>query len=235
MGWLIGAVGFVGAARGDRGGTFAVLADRAALGAQTTTCGDANADSLMSATDAVIALRAGVGGAQCLPCICDVNRSGNISATDGLLILQSAVGQSVQLDCVACATTTTSTTTTTLPCTPKDLSGRWRFTVTEISDTCPEPLEPPFATRIVLAEDADGGVVITSPKLPEITNLMVQRSACSATISYETPETDGARFFSGTLLIGSQGDSFSGDLSWQLCAPTCTCGGVERWQGLRLP
>jgi len=164
-----------------------------------------------------------------------------VRATDGLLILQAAGKQFVQLDCVACVTTTTvtttttATTTTTLPCTPKDLSGLWRFTVTELSDTCAEPLPPPFATRIVLAEDAGGGIVITSPKLPEITNLMVQRTACSATVSYETPETGGARFFMGTLFLGPQADSFSGDLSWQLCAPTCSCGGVEQWEGLRVP
>ena len=235
--------GFAAAIDMDAGDTSAAVAKRAAPGLANAACGDANADSFVSATDASITLRVGVGSADCPACTCDVNRSGRVTATDGLLILKFSVGQSVQLDCRACATTTTttttvtttSTTTTTLPCTPKNLSGRWTFSLTEISTTCPGGVDPPFTTTIVLAEDADGNVVITSPRLPKLTNLMAQRTACSAAVAYETPENNGSRFFNGTMFLGPAGDSFSGDLDWQLCVPVCGCGGVEHWQGTRLP
>jgi len=65
-------------------------------------CGDANGSQDINATDALVALRTGVGTAMCDVCLCDVDRSGAVVATDALLILQSGVGQPVVLDCVAC-------------------------------------------------------------------------------------------------------------------------------------
>jgi hypothetical protein len=65
-------------------------------------CGDANADSMISATDALVALRAGIGVGMCLACLCDVDQSGTTSATDALAILRASVGQPITLNCSAC-------------------------------------------------------------------------------------------------------------------------------------
>jgi uncharacterized membrane protein len=65
-------------------------------------CGDATGDAVMTATDALIALRVAVGSGSCEACICDVDGSGATTATDALRILQAAVGQQVVLSCTPC-------------------------------------------------------------------------------------------------------------------------------------
>jgi bacterioferritin-associated ferredoxin len=63
-------------------------------------CGDANADSSISASDALAALRSAVGvSSGCGSCACDVNSSSSITASDALTILRLAVGQPVTLNC----------------------------------------------------------------------------------------------------------------------------------------
>ena len=66
------------------------------------TCGDADVDGSVTATDALFALQAGVGAAECVECRCDVNAAGGVSATDALLILRAAVGEPVTLTCPPC-------------------------------------------------------------------------------------------------------------------------------------
>jgi uncharacterized delta-60 repeat protein len=81
---------------------------RDALAATTTTtlppiaCGDANGDGMITATDALIVLRAAVGSSTCAPCQCDTDDSGSIAATDALRVLRTAVGQAVTLQCPLC-------------------------------------------------------------------------------------------------------------------------------------
>ncbi len=84
-------------------------------------CGDANGDDIVSATDALIALKTAVGVNGCADFLCDVDRSGRVTATDALEILKRATGQLVDLLCgTAGSSTTTSlvsvtTTTTGIP------------------------------------------------------------------------------------------------------------------------
>ncbi len=65
-------------------------------------CGDANNDTNVNATDALITLQTGVGAGSCPLCVCDVNSSTDTNATDALLALQFGVGQPVVLNCVPC-------------------------------------------------------------------------------------------------------------------------------------
>ena len=68
-------------------------------------CGHASDSSVggaITATDALIALRAVVGLHTCELCRCDVDSSGAVVATDALVILKAAVAQNVVLNCVAC-------------------------------------------------------------------------------------------------------------------------------------
>jgi CSLREA domain-containing protein len=58
---------------------------------------------VITASDALIVLRAAIGAAQCPLCVCDVNNSGTITASDALIVLRYAVGQPVTLDCPPCA------------------------------------------------------------------------------------------------------------------------------------
>lgn len=56
-------------------------------------CGDANQDSAVTATDALIALATAVGSDSCPACLCDAAPPNpDITATDALVILQAAVG-----------------------------------------------------------------------------------------------------------------------------------------------
>jgi len=64
-----------------------------------STCGDANADGIVTATDALIALSAAVGLAECEPVRCDADDSGAVTASDALAILNVAVGIPVVLSC----------------------------------------------------------------------------------------------------------------------------------------
>jgi hypothetical protein len=67
------------------------------------TCGDPNADEMITASDALTVLRAAVGAATCRACVCDVDNSGSTTAPDALRVLRVAVGQSVALECPACS------------------------------------------------------------------------------------------------------------------------------------
>jgi len=64
-------------------------------------CGDANHDGKLSAADALIALKTGVGSASCDLSACDANGSSTVSAADALLILKAAVGTPVSMQCPA--------------------------------------------------------------------------------------------------------------------------------------
>jgi len=64
-----------------------------------STCGDANGDGSITATDALVILRAAVGAAACEPVSCDVDDNGSVSATDALAVLRAAVGAAVTLTC----------------------------------------------------------------------------------------------------------------------------------------
>ena len=66
------------------------------------TCGDPNGDALITASDALVVLRAAVGAGTCRPCVCDADNSGSTTASDALRVLRTAVGQSVTLECPAC-------------------------------------------------------------------------------------------------------------------------------------
>ncbi len=62
-------------------------------------CGDANADGAVSATDALIVLRASIDLETCAAGRCDVDGNGTISATDALVVLNFSVGRDVELRC----------------------------------------------------------------------------------------------------------------------------------------
>jgi hypothetical protein len=64
-------------------------------------CGDANRDGTITATDALIDLRAAVGQGTCELCICDVNSTASLTAIDALAILKFSVGSLCELDCPA--------------------------------------------------------------------------------------------------------------------------------------
>jgi hypothetical protein len=63
------------------------------------TCGDANLDGAVTATDALAVLMAAVGSSSCLPEHCDADADGVVASTDALRILVSAVGQGADLQC----------------------------------------------------------------------------------------------------------------------------------------
>jgi cysteine-rich repeat protein len=66
-------------------------------------CGDADDSGTVTATDALVVLRAAVGLETCAGCVCNVDGEGaGASATDALRVLKAAVGQAGQLSCAAC-------------------------------------------------------------------------------------------------------------------------------------
>ncbi len=67
-----------------------------------SSCGDANADGSLNATDALIALKAAIGVEACELCRCDIDGRGTITAGDALAILQLGIGLPVPLMCATC-------------------------------------------------------------------------------------------------------------------------------------
>lgn len=66
-------------------------------------CGvPASGGSKPGASDALFVLKAAVGGAECDPCLCDVDGSGSVAAGDALAVLRAAVGGDVELNCPPC-------------------------------------------------------------------------------------------------------------------------------------
>lgn len=64
-------------------------------------CGDPNGGGVKS-SDALFTLRASVGTAECLPCVCDADGNGKLTATDALRVLRFAVGGGAAPACSAC-------------------------------------------------------------------------------------------------------------------------------------
>ncbi len=68
----------------------------------SVTCGDANDDHVVTASDALAVLRTAVNTFECPLCRCDVDGSGAVSASDALATLRRAVGQPAPLSCPSC-------------------------------------------------------------------------------------------------------------------------------------
>lgn len=79
-----------------------VLDGDAGSGGETGVCADANVDTLVTAPDALAALRTAVQLQTCVFCRCDTDDSGAVTASDALTILRHAVGLQVVLGCPAC-------------------------------------------------------------------------------------------------------------------------------------
>lgn len=76
----------------------------AAVGTTTTTlpeilCGDANGDGVIKTADALIVLKAAVGGGGCTLVRCDYNGDGKVLTGDALAVLKTAVGTIVAPNC----------------------------------------------------------------------------------------------------------------------------------------
>ncbi|HET9062363.1 MAG TPA: hypothetical protein VFO62_03650, partial [Candidatus Binatia bacterium] len=83
------------------GSDFAIVARRFARAA---ACGDATADGLTSASDALLVLQVTVGTRECAPCTCDVDQSGAVTTVDSLAILKAGLGDDrVELTCSSCS------------------------------------------------------------------------------------------------------------------------------------
>lgn len=65
-------------------------------------CGDFDGSGKLQTSDALAVLRAAVGQASCVLCLCDIDGGGTLGATDALLALKKAVGLTVTLKCPAC-------------------------------------------------------------------------------------------------------------------------------------
>ena len=66
------------------------------------TCGDANDDGMVTATDAPKILSWSVGGNYCAYCLCDATNDQSITATGALAALRGAIGQTENLNCPSC-------------------------------------------------------------------------------------------------------------------------------------
>jgi TolB protein len=111
----------VGYRAADAAGNLAITIRGVDVAATTTTtlpggggeCGDPVAFTVepaesgeqrtITASDALVVLRAAVGSATCDACVCDVNDSGGVTASDALIVLRRAIGLSVELLCPACS------------------------------------------------------------------------------------------------------------------------------------
>lgn len=62
-------------------------------------CGDANGDNEISASDALLALRAAVHLDECSPVVCDYNGDGAVKTSDALAILRVSVGEEIEPRC----------------------------------------------------------------------------------------------------------------------------------------
>lgn len=87
----------------DDGDTDWTQGEACDAGCHAVDCGDTNNSSTLTASDALFALKAAVGAAQCDLAVCDANGNAAVAASDALLILKKAVGGAVSLMCPAIA------------------------------------------------------------------------------------------------------------------------------------
>jgi hypothetical protein len=79
--------------------TVAMLEDMGWTAHADAVCGDANGDSNISTSDALLVLKGAVGSGACPPSVCNVNNFGGVTTADALLVLRYSVGQGVALTC----------------------------------------------------------------------------------------------------------------------------------------
>lgn len=66
-------------------------------------CGDGDENGVVTAADALSALRSSVGLERCAPCACDADGSGAHTASDALVVLRTAIGLVAELACPICS------------------------------------------------------------------------------------------------------------------------------------
>src|SRR5262249_31449968 len=88
------------------------------------TCGDVNDDQKITAGDALLALRAAVGTAQCVLEVCDYTGDGKITASDAQAILRRGVGQDVPPKCPGTSSAIVFGSSSTVPATSTTLDAR---------------------------------------------------------------------------------------------------------------
>ncbi len=84
---------------------FCAMSDDDSPCGNATCAGDSGAASpaeRIKASDAIYALRAATGLAECADCRCDINGSGTVTVSDAQRILKVSVGQDVPLSCPVC-------------------------------------------------------------------------------------------------------------------------------------
>jgi hypothetical protein len=132
------------------------------------------------------------------------------------------------------------TTTTTLVA--RNVDGDWLLSVSELDNTCGEPLEPPVMLPVRLSQDGAGGVTLVSPTPAQLglSDFEMQVSGADLQVSF-FEDGDGERVcYAGALAIDETSSAFSGQMLWKYVGPSGTscaageiCGGTDFWDAER--
>lgn len=119
----------------------------------------------------------------------------------------------------------------------QDLTGIWQSTVTEVSNTCGDPLGPPEMSQLDIVQEGnlvDIDVVGGGPGVSEISG---EVSGSQVAIGFEVFDSGAAAVevydpALNQLTISPDETTISGDLNWERYEPL-ECVGTQTWSGAK--
>lgn len=115
----------------------------------------------------------------------------------------------------------------------QSLTGTWQVTVSEISNTCAEPLGGPEHSELGIFQAGDLIAATGSPNQTEISGVV---SGSSLSIGFETSEDGGVTIYDpveNELAITAGGTRISGNLVWEFFEPL-GCFGTQSWSATKM-
>lgn len=115
----------------------------------------------------------------------------------------------------------------------QSLTGTWQVTVSEVSNTCSEPLGPPEMSQLEIRQEGD--LIAAESGAPNQTTISGVVSGANVSVAFEVFEEDGLVVYDpaeNNLTISAGGAMLSGDLHWTFYEPL-ECTGTQDWSGVR--
>lgn len=113
------------------------------------------------------------------------------------------------------------------------LDGDWNLTITEVSNTCAEPLGPMEVVPITISQETT--LVDIDADSPDITEIGGVISGSNLSIGLETRDAPGIEIFAPAqtvLTIAPGATMLSGDVTWEFYEPL-DCTGTQTWTGVK--
>jgi len=121
------------------------------------------------------------------------------------------------------------------PAWAQDLTGAWQSTVTDVSNTCGDPLGPPEQSQLDIVQEGNLVDIDVVGGGPGVTEISGEVSGQSLSLGFEVFRDGGVRVYDpafNILSISQDETMINGDLNWGFYEPF-DCSGTQTWSGTK--